>query len=100
MAKLISAKQARKLTKERVNLEVINSSVEWMNEVIQVAANNGKSEVDLSIELWSDITNMNGILVKEVLSKAGYNFEDFYKEDSSVMNHRIKFQSKRVRISW
>jgi hypothetical protein len=100
MAKLISAKQARKLTKERVNLEVINSSVEWLNEVIQVAANNGESEVDLSIELWSDITNMNGILVKEVLSKAGYNFEDFYKEDSSVMNPRIKFQSKRVRISW
>lgn len=100
MTKLLSAEQAKILTKESSNLKVINTSLDWLNEIIEVAANNGESKIEMSVELWNDKTNWNGVLVKQELNKQGYKFEDFYIVESSVMNPNIKFTVKKIRISW
>ena len=103
MTKLLSAKKAKAITKENFDYELISATINWLNKAIDSAAQEGKSKIELSIALWSDVTRMEGARTKATLEQNGYKVEDFYcgiKGDHIRSLGSLSQDKMVVRISW
>lgn len=97
MIKLISVESARKATIRNNKTLSLNEAMIWLNSLIEGACDNGKSEVEIDIELWHVATFGQGYIFIDMLSDSGYRFSE-----RNLVNivDGIEHKEKRITISW